>query len=118
MGELNVRPLGAIHSTAVASSSVDFFSTALSPDSKSGSISLVTVGVSVAAACKVGLRISNGTTTVGAFWFNAGVDLTADCLYTFYYPAVMGYTYNLRHDDAGSITVNSCVVQEIIGPSA
>lgn len=118
MGSDNVQSLATpIHSTSVATAT-DFFATDLSPHAKTGSISLLAIGVSVAAACKVGLMISNGTTEIGPIYFNAGTDLVANALYTFSYPMAAGYTYNLRHDDAGSITVNSCVVNEIIGPDA
>ena len=58
-------------------------------------------------------RLSDSS-EIGPFPFNAGVDLAAGQPYEFSLLVSNRFSYNFRHDDGGSITINEFLMQEVM----
>ena len=72
------------------------------------------VTVALGGAAKLEVEIDDGTTQKSLV-LNDDTDLAASNLYTFVFGVDKTYTYNFQHDDAGSITVDYMLVEEILG---
>ena len=100
---------GLIQDTA-KTSGADFFATDLSPKFSPSTFRIM---ISVDTATRLSATIENDSTEMTAH-FNAGVDLTADCLYIFDLLVHQGDTVNFEVDD--TVNVDICRVQEIDFP--
>lgn len=109
MGGNGIIAKGKVYGSSIASGA-DFLSADVSP---SDGRSTFRLSVQLSGAAKIIVTSDDGLSGGKDHTLNNDTDLAAGCLYTFVWGVDAEYTYNLKHDDAGALTVDYCLLDEI-----